>query len=330
VSPALLEVRELCIGSVDNGGVEPVASVSLVADRGEILGLVGESGSGKSLTLRAITGLLPSGLRVKSGSLTVAGKEVTACEPRELRHLRGGTIGMVFQEPMSALNPTMRVGAQIAESARQHLGLGRREARERAVELLRQVGLRDPEHRVADFPHQLSGGMRQRVMIAIALAAEPALLLCDEPTTALDATVKRQVLELLGQLAVELDLAIVLVTHDLGAVARVCSRVTVMYGGMVVEEGPADEVLRRPAHPYTLALLRAVPTRHAKMADLKPIPGSPPEPADRPPGCPFAPRCPLAEPRCSEPVALTKVQAEHSTACRRHEQLLPKEAARHG
>jgi oligopeptide/dipeptide ABC transporter ATP-binding protein len=332
MNEALLEVRDLriCFGKPGaEGSFEPVNGAVLHADRAEVVGVVGESGSGKSLTLRAITGLLPRGGTVSGGEVRVAGTDVVAASPAELRRLRGETVGMIFQEPMTALNPTMRIGAQIAEAARTH-GLSRSRARSRAIELLERMGFAEPERRANLYPHELSGGMRQRVMIAIALAGEPALLLCDEPTTALDATVTMKVLDLLVDLAADLQIGVVLVTHDLGVVARTCDRIVVMYAGRMVEEGPAKEVLRQPRHPYTLALLRAVPTRDKKIGDLKAIPGAPPVPTDELPGCPFAPRCELAQPECLDPVETTALGAGRKTACRRHELLALSAETNHG
>lgn len=315
----LLSVRDLKV-AVGNG-IEPVAGATLRADRGEIVGVVGESGSGKSLTLKAIAGLLPAGVSVSGGEIKVGDIDVATTGRGEVQRLRGGVVGMVFQEPMTALNPTTRIGRQIAEAARIHSDLSRKEAKARAIELLGQIGFTEPERRYRLFPHELSGGMRQRVVIAIALAGEPSLLLCDEPTTALDATVTIRVLDLVVGLARKLNIAIVLVTHDLGVAARVCGRIVVMYGGRMVEEGPAEEVLRRPRHPYTLALLKAVPTRETTIEELEAIPGAPPSPGELGPGCPFAPRCPLAEPECLRPVRLADLGNGHLSACRRHEVL---------
>ena len=315
---ALLSVSELRLAiGAGEGAFEPVTGATLHVNQGELLGVVGESGSGKSLTLRAIAGLLPPTVHYRSGAVRVAGIDVPHAKGEELRRLHGEAVGMIFQEPMSALNPTMRVGEQIAEAARAHKDLSRKQSRQKAIELLERMGFTEPGTRYRLYPHELSGGMRQRVMIAIALAGEPKLLLCDEPTTALDATVTMRVLDLLVGLAKDLDIAIVFVTHDLGVAARICDRIVVMYAGRMVEEGPAQEVLRRPRHPYTLALLRAVPTRETTIEQLRAIPGSPPAPEEQPPGCPFAPRCEYAEPQCAEPVQLVTIGPARMSACRR-------------
>jgi oligopeptide/dipeptide ABC transporter ATP-binding protein len=321
-SDVLLSVRDLRLAVGAGGGrtaFEPVVGATLQAARGEVVGVVGESGSGKSLTLRAIAGLLPTGVSLSGGKIDVDGIDVARASGSELRRLRGTRVGMVFQEPMTALNPTMRIGAQIAEAARSQRNVSRARAKARAIELLGRMGFSDPELRYRVYPHELSGGMRQRVVIAIALAGDPALLLCDEPTTALDATVTMRILDLLVGLASELEIGVVIVTHDLGVAARICDRIVVMYAGRVVEEGPAGEVLRRPRHPYTLGLLRAVPTRDSKIENLKAIPGTPPSPEEDLPGCPFAPRCAFAEPECLEPVTLAEVEGQRLSACRRQE-----------
>jgi oligopeptide/dipeptide ABC transporter ATP-binding protein len=329
----LLDVSDLRVRVAahgDAGAFEPVAGATLRAARGEVVGVVGESGSGKSLTLRAIAGLLPPGVEIAGGEVEVGGIDVPHADRAELRRMRGGVVGMVFQEPMTALNPTMRIGAQIAEAVRAHCDLSRSRARARAIELLDRMGFTEAERRSRLYPHELSGGMRQRVMIAIALAGEPSLLLCDEPTTALDATVTMKVLDLLVALATDLDIAVVLVTHDLGVVARTCDRVVVMYAGRMVEEGSAADVLRRPRHPYTLALLRAVPTREGTIDDLQAIPGSPPVPSEPLAGCAFAPRCPYAEPECLEAVHAVAIGGARMTACRRHELLAAGKESQHG
>ncbi|MBS1892581.1 MAG: ABC transporter ATP-binding protein [Actinobacteria bacterium] len=314
----LLSVKNLGIEIV--GGLNPVVTdVELSVGRGEVVGVVGESGSGKSLTLKAIAGLLPRGVTVSEGEIEVDGIDVAKASSRELRRLRGGVVGMVFQEPMTALNPTMRIGAQIAESVRAHAKVSKKEGREKALELLAEMGFKDPRHSAERFPHELSGGMRQRVVIAIALAGDPSLLLCDEPTTALDATVTMKVLDLILGLAAERNIGVILVSHDLGVASRVCDRLVVMYGGRMVEEGPAEAVLRRPRHPYTFALLRAVPTKDSSIDDLRAIPGSPPAAGEAGTGCPFVPRCEFAVEACMERVDLIPVGAGRVSACRRQE-----------
>ena len=315
---ALVSVRELklSIGG-EEGAFEPVTGATLHVKQGELLGVVGESGSGKSLTLRAIAGLLPPAIHYRSGEVRVAGIDVPSAKGADLRRLHGEAVGIIFQEPMSALNPTMRVGEQIAEAARAHKDLSKKESKRKAIELLERMGFTEPKTRYKLYPHELSGGMRQRVMIAIALAGEPKLLLCDEPTTALDATVTMRVLDLLVGLARDLDIAIVFVTHDLGVAARICDRIVVMYSGRMVEEGPASEVLRRPRHPYTLALLQAVPTKETTIEELRAIPGSPPAPDEQIAGCPFQPRCDYALAECADPVELVPIGPERMSACRR-------------
>ena len=312
----LLDVSDLHLSvGASQEAFMPVRGASFSLAKGELLGIVGESGSGKSLTLKAIAGLLPPGVMYRKGMVRADGIEVQKAARAELRRLHGSAIGLVFQEPLSALNPTMRIGAQIAEAARAHRSLSRAEARQRAIGLLNRLGFTQPERRYRLFPHELSGGMRQRVVIAIALAGEPKLLLCDEPTTALDATVTLRILELLLELARDLGIAVVFVTHDLGVVSRICNRIVVMYGGRVVEEGSTADVLRRPRHPYTLALLRAVPTKDTTIDDLLPIPGRPPGPGDETPGCPFEPRCHYAIDRCRSPVSLKEAGLDRKSAC---------------
>lgn len=325
----LLTVQDLRL-SVIGDDHALVGGASLHATRGEVVGVVGESGSGKSLTLRAITGLLPRGVSVSGGRIVVDSADVLDADPQQLRKLRSDTVGMVFQEPMTALNPTMRIGTQIAEAALAYGGISRAQAKARAVELLDRVGFPEPARRYRLYPHQLSGGMRQRVVIAIALAGNPSLLLCDEPTTALDATVTLKILDLLLDLVRDLNIGIVFVTHDLGVAARICDRIAVMYAGRVVEEGPTSEVLRRPRHPYTLALLRAVPTRDRDIDELKAIPGNPPQPGEELPGCPFAARCEFVEPACLGEVVLVPIGDDRSTACRRQSLLAAMAGGVHG
>ncbi len=317
---AILSLRDLRVEiPTPRGVVKAVDGVSLDVPRGGSLGLVGESGCGKSMTLRAIMGLLP-------GAATIAGGEVVfdgeALSPRSLGRLRGESIGMVFQEPMTALNPVMRVGDQIAEGPRVRLGQSASQARARALELIRLVGIPDPERRYRAYPHELSGGLRQRIVIAIALASEPKLLLCDEPTTALDVTIQDQILHLLARLRSETGVSMVLVTHDLAVVAQTCERVAVMYAARIVETGTVEEVFGAPRHPYTRALLRSVPDFDERRAHLESIVGMPPDLIRPPSGCRFHPRCEIAHPDCSgiDP-ALVELGDRRSTACRYHEEL---------
>ena len=293
----LLRVQDLRVSfPAQRGTVRAVDGVTLAVDAGEIVGLVGESGSGKSVTLRAITRLLRRA--AVSGRAEWRGRDLLTLPERALRAIRGREIAMIFQEPMAALNPVLTVGEQIDESLAAHGGLDRRARRARALELLGLVGIASGAQRLGSYPHEFSGGMRQRAMIAIALAAQPMLLLADEPTTALDVTIQDQILKLLMRLSAELRMAMVLVTHDLGVVAETCGRVCVMYAGRVVEAGPVDNVFARPRHAYTAALLRSVPQGGAARQPLTPIPGQPPR-LDQPiPGCPFAPRCGFVEARC--------------------------------
>ncbi len=317
-SDPILQVLDLSVEiRTSQGVVRPLQNVSFQLDRGEALGVVGESGSGKTMTLRSILRLLPRHARVTSGAVLFNGTDLMTLGQTELRKIRGRRIGMIFQEPMTALNPLMRVGDQIAEAAVIHLGYGHREARSRAIELMTMVGIPDPVRRLRAWPHELSGGTRQRVMIAIALSCEPDLVLCDEPTTALDVTIQDQVLKLLVRLCKDLKVSLVYVTHDLAVVAHVCQRLAVMYAGSIVETGPIDSVLRRPAHPYTYGLLRSVPDFENVRPTLQPIPGSPPDLMALPDGCPFHPRCPLAREDCATgEFPLRTVAPNQMSACR--------------
>jgi peptide/nickel transport system ATP-binding protein len=317
VSEPLLRVRDLRVEfALARGTLRAVDGASFEVGRGEALGLVGESGSGKTVALRALVGLLPKSARIAGGSIEFDGVDVLTLDEERRRALRGRSIAMVFQEPMTALNPVMRVGEQIAESPLVRLGMGRRQARERALELMRLVGIPDPSRRADAYPHELSGGLRQRVMIAIALSADPRLLLCDEPTTALDVTIQDQILKLLLSLQEELGVSLVFVSHDLAVVAQACRRVAVMYAGKVVETGTVDAVFREPRHPYTLGLLRSVPDVDGVRDRLSSIPGAPPDPAAPPPGCPFHPRCPFAVTACtSGEFPLRSLAGGRATAC---------------
>jgi oligopeptide/dipeptide ABC transporter ATP-binding protein len=314
VSGPLLAIEDLRVNlSLGDTWIAPVDGVTLSVERGEFLGIAGESGSGKSLTLRSIVGLLPPGSRVE-GSLLVSLDGQTP-RPLDVEEVRGHGVAMIFQEPMTALNPTMRVGDLIAEGPRVHQGLSRAAAKARAIELMGLVGIPDPRRRARHWPHQLSGGLRQRVMIATALSTDPKLLLCDEPTTALDVTIQDQILGLLERLRRELGMSIVLVTHDLAVIAEVCDRLAVMYAGRIVELGGVDEVLTSPRHPYTSALLESVPSFHGGSERLEGMGGRPPDPRTFPDGCRFAPRCRFAREDCLRAPYELELVNERLTAC---------------
>ncbi|MCK6525996.1 ABC transporter ATP-binding protein [Myxococcota bacterium] len=323
-TPPLLEVRGLRTEfRTRTGAVAVVDGISLQVDAGETVGLVGESGSGKSVTALSIMRLLPEPpARIAGGRVLLRGRDLLPLPKREMRRVRGRRIGMVFQEPMTAIDPVMRAGDQVAEGMRAHLRLSAAEARERAVDLLRQVGIPSPEERARAFPHQLSGGMKQRVMIAIALACDPELLIADEPTTALDVTIQAQILNLLRDMQAARGLGVLLVTHDLGVVAETCDRVVVLYAGRVMEEGPVDAVFRRPAHPYTVGLFRSLPRPGDLRRRLVPIPGVVPPPSLWEAGCRFRARCPLADGRCGEVPPLEPAGPGHRVACHHRERVL--------
>lgn len=286
----LLELRDLRVDFPSDGRVvNAVQGVSLSVGRGETLGLVGESGSGKSVTAMAMMGLVPSPGRVVSGDVSWDGSKLAAVD--DFQRLRGRKMTMVFQDPMTSLNPLVTVGRQITEVLRKHLNMGRREAGDRALELMNLVGIPSPSQRFSQFPFEFSGGMRQRIMIAIALAPEPDLLIADEPTTALDVTIQAQILELIAELQQRLSLSMILITHDLGVIAGVCNRVAVMYGGRVMEQGNARPLFGRPTHPYTAGLLASTPRLDMPMDRLVPVPGNPPTSLRDENACPFAPRC---------------------------------------
>ena len=323
MSEPLLRVRDLRVEfRLARGTLRAVDGVSFDVHPGETLGLVGESGSGKTVALRALVGLLPRAARITGGTIEIDGVELTAASEARRRELRGTTVSMIFQEPMTALNPVMRVGEQIAEAPHVRLGQSRREARERALELMRLVGIPDPARRAQAFPHELSGGMRQRVMIAIALSGDPRLILCDEPTTALDVTIQDQILKLLQKLQRELDVALVFVSHDLAVVAQTSRRVAVMYAGQIVETGDVAHVFREPRHPYTLGLLRSVPDFDTVRETLSSIPGAPPDLASPPHGCRFHPRCPFVQPDCLEgAIPLLELGSGRAVRCLHHDQV---------
>ncbi|MFY1675097.1 ABC transporter ATP-binding protein [Plantactinospora sp. WMMB334] len=299
-APAALRVRGLDVTFTGRRGTVPaVRGVDLDIAAGEVLVLLGESGSGKSVTARAVMGLLDGGgVRVRSERTVVAGHDLTRAGPEQVRKLRGRTMSLVFQDALSALNPVLSIGDQLGEVFRLHRGLSRRAARAEAAELLRLVGIPAPDRRVRDYPHQFSGGMRQRILIAMAVALGPRLLIADEPTTALDVTVQAQILQLVDRLRDELGMGVLLITHDLGVAAEIADRVAVMYAGRIVETGTVTEVLDGPAHPYTAALLRSVPDLAQPGDRLRPIPGSPPNLLALPSGCAFHPRCDRATEEC--------------------------------
>jgi peptide/nickel transport system ATP-binding protein len=314
----LLEVDDLRVDFVTRRGVvQAVRGVSLAIGPGETLGIVGESGSGKSVTVQAAMGLVAAPGSIAGGDVRWRGGSLLGPEGQGLgRRVRGREMAMVFQDAMTSLDPIFTCGAQIGEVLVRHLGMGRDEARERARALLELVGISGPERRLDQYPFELSGGMRQRVMIAMALACEPALLIADEPTTALDVTIQAQILELLQELQARLDLAIILITHDLGVVAGLCRRVAVMYAGRIVEEADAEALFERPVHPYTMGLLRSTPRLDPTGGPMVAIDGSPPDLRDPPPGCAFAPRCPARISRCiTVDPALAEVAPGRRAAC---------------
>ena len=314
---SLLEVRDLRVSfPAGSGTIHPVDGVSFTLERGRTLALVGESGCGKSLTGLALLQLVPSPGRVdQSSSIRLEGKELLALDEEAMRAVRGGRIGMVFQDPMTSLNPVLTVGSQIAEAIRAHRAVTKRDALARAETLLAEVGIADPSRRLGEYPHQLSGGMRQRVMIAIALAAEPEIIIADEPTTALDVTVQAQILELLDRLRQQRGMAVLLITHDLGVVAGRADDMCVMYAGQVVEQASTRQVFESPAHPYTRGLFGSVPTITGPRVRLRPIAGSVPPPAAWPTGCRFAPRCPERFERCSSMPGLRRAEPGHEARC---------------
>ncbi len=310
------------------GAIKAVDGVSFQINPGETLAVVGESGSGKSVTSLTVMGLLTGGTRhVAGGSIRYDGKDLLAMSQKQLRALRGGEISMIFQEPMTSLNPVFMIGAQIAEAARLHMGMNRAQASKRALEMLELVGIPEPQTRLRNYPHELSGGMRQRAMIAMALACNPRLLIADEPTTALDVTIQAQILELIKDLQKELGMAVLFITHDLGVVAEVADRVVVMYSGRAVEEGTVEEILLRPRMPYTMGLINSIPKRAAEagvVTRLQTIPGNVPNPLSLPSGCSFHTRCYYARDRiCNTDVpALEDVGNGHKVRCARYRDIM--------
>jgi oligopeptide/dipeptide ABC transporter ATP-binding protein len=319
---SILEVRDLAV-SYRRGGrkLAVVNGVSFDVEPGEIFGLVGESGSGKSTVIRSLIRLLPGNASLGGGSIAFAGRDLMGLGEKAMQKIRGREIGMVFQDPLNSLNPVMSVGEQIGET----LGAGDRSGRgrrEQVLEAMRLVHIPDPQRLYGAYPHELSGGLRQRVAIAIALVASPRLLLADEPTTALDVTIQDQILKLLIELSARLGMSVILVTHDLGIVAQTCRRVAVLYAGRIVESGPVERIFARPAHPYTAGLLQSIPRGPASEGRLKAIGGTPPSLGHIPEGCPFHPRCAFAVPACREaPPPLVAHEPGHLTACIRHGEL---------
>lgn len=312
----LLQVEGLSVSFDDLTVVDDV-SFSLMS--GEILGIAGESGSGKSVTALAMMQLLPPNARVQARRLTFMGEDLLKASGSQLERIRGSAMGMIFQEPMTALNPVLSIGNQISESVRRHLGLNRRDARSRVIDVLHRVGIPAPASRIDDYPHQLSGGMRQRVMIAMALVCEPRLLIADEPTTALDVTIQAQILELMLGLQTEYQMGIIIITHDLGVITSFTDRVLVMYSGQVVEDAPASQAFTHPLHPYTEGLIASIPPIDRDVHRLQAIPGTVPSPGDLPPGCRFAPRCMYARAACDSALPpLAQVTGGHSAACIRN------------
>jgi len=314
----ILTVRDLKTSFLTSAGeVQAVRGISFRVGRKDILGIVGESGSGKSVTAMTILRLLPDTARIKSGSIDFDGEDLVKVSTKEMRAIRGRKIAMVFQDPMSSLNPLIPVGRQVAEMIKIHYPeTGAEELKKRTVELFRQVRIPEPEKRLSAYPYEFSGGMRQRVMIAMALANRPELLIADEPTTALDVTIQNQILKQLRSLQKEYGTSIIFITHDLGVVAELCNRVAVMYGGLIMEEAPIEELFGNPLHPYTMGLLSSVPGIHKNKAErLLSIPGSPPDMTKPPAGCPFAPRCPYARRICAAECPPFIQQGDHRSMC---------------
>ncbi len=320
--PPLLEVQDLqTLFHAEGEVARAVDGVSFTLGEGETLAIVGESGSGKSVTSLSIMRLvpIPPG-EIAAGRVLFRGRDLLVLPEAEMRNIRGNDIGMIFQEPMSSLNPLLTVGEQIAEVVRLHQGLGRTAARRRAIEMLARVNIPDPERRAGEYPHRLSGGMRQRVMIAMALACRPALLIADEPTTALDVTIQSQILHLIRALQVEMNMSVLFITHNLGVVAQIADRVAVMYAGRIVEQGDVTTVFSSPLHPYTRALLSSIPRVESSGRDparrLLSIPGQVPSPSALPPGCSYAPRCPLADEMCRSTMPpIASVLSGHDVRC---------------
>jgi oligopeptide/dipeptide ABC transporter ATP-binding protein len=319
----LAEVGQLrVVFGTSAGTAAAVRGVSFQLAKGETVGLVGESGSGKSVTALSLMGLLPRrGCRIEAERLSVMGTDIMSASSGELQDLRGSRVAMIFQDPLRSLSPTKRVGDQIAEVLMRHRSMSKRPAQAEAAMLLRRVGVPDPVRRARDYRHQFSGGQRQRIMIAMAIACSPGLLIADEPTTALDVTTQAQILDLILDLRAELDMGVLLITHDLSVIARVCDRVLVMYAGRLVEAGDARDIFRSPKHPYTAGLLASIPRVDQPNREIRPIAGTPLDATDQIVGCPFRPRCPLAVEQCLRRPDLVEVAPRHLAACWRADEV---------
>ena len=313
----LLEVKDLHTSFfIDAGEVKAVNGISFYLDHGKVLGIVGESGSGKSVTAYSIMQILASTGKIVSGSIKLNGQELVGAGERVMKHVRGNKISIIFQDPMTSLNPTYTIGHQLMEAIVLHTDRNRKQAYDRAVEMLRLVNINEPEKRMKQYPYEFSGGMRQRIMIAMALACEPDILIADEPTTALDVTIQAQILELMKSLQKELGMAIIMITHDLGVVAQMCDEVIVMYAGSICEQGTADEIFYNPRHEYTKGLMRSIPTADTAGTKLQPISGTPIDLLNMPKGCPFAPRCDAAMKIClTERCPRMQLNDWHAAAC---------------
>lgn len=323
-----LEVKNLTIEFTSAGSVvHAVNDVSFTLEKGKALGLIGETGAGKSVVAKAILQILPDhGTRIKGGEILLEGTDLLKLSEEELMKIRGNAISMIFQDPMTALNPIMKIGSQITEVITHHSKLSKAEAEEKAMAMLEKVGI--PRERFNEYPHQFSGGMKQRVVCAMALCCNPSLLLADEPTTALDVTIQAQVLKLISDLRKELNASMIIITHDIGVVSKVCDEIAIMYAGQIIEKGSKKQIFKNPKHPYTKGLFGALPSMNEDVEYLHPIEGLPPDPADLPEGCPFAPRCPKATDKCKVKCTLPVYEVEkgHTVKCLRYKELNKKEA----
>lgn len=314
----LLEIKDLHTSFYTHvGEVKSVRGISLKVNKGEAIGIVGESGSGKSITMMSTMRLLADNGKIKEGQVLFNGKDLSKAPEKEMEKIRGNEIGMIFQDPMTSLNPVFTIGEQLMEPLLKHKKMNRANAFSKAVEMLKLVGIPSPEKRMKQYPHEFSGGMRQRAMIAMSLVCEPKLLIADEPTTALDVTIQAQILELMKDLKTKIDMSIILITHDLGVVADLCNRIYVMYGGTIVESGSSRDIFYNPKHPYTWGLLRSIPNPKEEIKErLTPIEGTPPDLLKPPSGCPFAPRCDYTMKIClTEKPSEFEISADHCSAC---------------